>query len=222
MHPAIRIVNCLLLIMMLASGIPLAFFISLGVTLLLLIWRYRQAGLPDITAAWRLRWLFVSILILYLLFPPVTDIGWAEALPVALMVAGQRIGALIAIVMLVQTLFAVTERQHVIAGLLWLLKPLAVVGIPIERFALRLMLIMDLVPQAQALLKQQHTDENAGDRRLKRAGKRLTSAYARVVEAAEREPHGTIEVPVLPSPLLHEWLSPFLLVGLIIGMALAV
>ena len=222
MHPAIRIVNCLLLIMMLASGIPLAFFISLGVTLLLLAWRYRQDSLPDITAAWRLRWLFASILVLYILFPPIAEVGWLAALAAAFLEAGLRIGALIAIVMLVQTLFAMTERQHVIAGLLWLLKPLTVIGIPVERFTLRLMLVMEVVPQAQALLKQQDRNENVADGRIARAGKRLTSAYARVIEAAEREPHDMIDVPVLPPPLLHEWLSPFLLTGLLLGVSLAV
>jgi len=222
MHPAIRIVNCLLLIMMLASGIPLAFFISLGVTLLLLVWRYRQDGLPDLTAVWRLRWLFVSILILYILFPPVAGVDWLAVLPAAFMEAGLRIGALIAIVMLVQTLFVVTERQHVIAGLLWLLKPLTAFGLPIERFTLRLMLVMEIVPQAQELLKQQNTNENVHDGRMTRAGKRLTSAYARVIEAAEHESHDTIDVPVLSPPLLHEWLSPLLLAGLILGVSLGV
>ncbi len=221
MHPAIRIVDCLLLIVMLASGLPLAFFLAAIIITGLLLLSYRCQCFPDITAIWRLRWLFASILFLYLLFPPVAGGSWQQQLTAGVAEAGMRIGALIAIVLLVQILFAMTDRRSVLAGLLWLLQPLARVGLPVERFALRLMLVMEIVPRAQDLLRQHHDNEQVSGGRIQKLVQRLTAAYARVIHEAENTPRDRIQLPVLHAPAVHEWLSPCLLAGLMIGLTVA-
>ena len=129
-HPATRIINCLLLIIMLASGIPLAFSFALAVTLALL-------------------------------------------------------------------------------------------GLPVERFALRLMLVLEITPRAQSLLRYEHGQGNKSAGRVKKLIQRLTAVYARIVEEADRDPIHAIQMPLMKKPSLREWLSPCLLIGLMIGITAA-
>lgn len=224
MHPAIIIINALLLIVMLASGLPLAVLSAATIILLLLARSYTVKALPDLTAVLRLRWLFLSILVLYLLFPPVAG-SWQEELLAGLMEAGKRILALVLIVILVQLMFSMGSRQQVLAGLLWLLRPLTRLGLPVERFALRLMLVMEITPQVQNLLAARPAVRAAGDdnpaARVRRLVGRLAAAYEGVLAEAEHSPRTAIKVPVLHAPELWQWLLPCLLAGLFSGIVAA-
>lgn len=224
MHPAISIVNALVLIVMLASGLPLALSLAAGIILPLLLYSYVIRAFPDLRAVFRLRWLFLSILVLYLLFPPLVG-GWQTELIAGLLEAGKRILALILIVILVQLMFTLSSRQQILAGLLWLLRPLKVVGVPVERFALRLMLVLEITPRVQRQLAAETENAALPDTkiaRLRQLAGRLTAAYARVVEEAERSPLTPVAVPVLAAPAVWQWLLPCLLFGLFGGIVKAV
>lgn len=224
MHPAISLINALLLIVMLASGLPLAALLAAVIVLLLLVCSYTLDTSPDLTAVMRLRWLFLGILVLYLVFPPVVG-AWQQELLAGLAEAGKRILALVLIVVLVQLLFSMNSREQVLAGLLWLLRPFAGAGLPVERFALRLMLVMEITPQVQKILARPANippaDNNKLASRLRQLAVRLTSAFERVLSEAEHDHHAAIRVPVLRPPPAWQWLLPCLLAGIFSGIVAA-
>lgn len=219
MHPAIRILDCLILIAMLASGRLVAIGLAGLVIVLPLLQAARTGHYPDFRAVYRLRWLFLSIAVLYLLFPPVTVTGWYGHITAGLPEAMLRILALVGIVVLVQTLFVLTDRSQVLAGLLWLLKPLKMAGVSVERFALRLLLALEVLPRVQVLL--QSTASVSGGSRLTHAADRLAESFRLVHAEIHRSPAVTMEVPQLAAPSLAQWSTPLLLAGCLAGIMIA-
>lgn len=220
MHPAIRILDCLILITMLASGQHMAVLVAVFITALLLIKAVRYGCYPDFRAIFRLRWLFLSILALYLLFPPLPATGGYDHLAAGLREALMRITALIGIVLLVQTLFALTDRSQVLAGLLWLLKPVTATGVSVERFALRLLLVLEITPRVQVLLRSTSSATCSGNR-FTRFADQLAESFRLVHAEMNRSPQGDIEVPRLPAPSALQWFTPLLLSSCLVGIALA-
>lgn len=193
---------------------------SSSVVIGLLIYSYHRGQAPNVAAVWHLRWLFLSILVLYLLFPPVAGVSVMQALLAGLTEAIQRITALVVIVLLVQSLFALTDRRQLLAGLLWLLQPFGRIGLPVERFALRLTLVLEIAPRAQSLMKLQQPESQGG--RLTRIIDRLTTAFECIQQESRQSSVTVLEVPLLAAPASLQWLTPLLLLGLFVVIWLAV
>ncbi len=105
----------------------------------------------------RVRWLLLAILILYGWFTPGAALipAWAPYSPSleGLQQGLLRAAVLLAIVAAVYLLITTTPRGDLVAGLLWCGRPLRRLGVDDQRFAVRLVLALEAVPEVQTLAR---------------------------------------------------------------------
>jgi energy-coupling factor transport system permease protein len=217
MHPAIRILNLLILSVFLAAGGPLVLLFA-ACLLAATLPRPDFVELSRLARpVWRLRWLLLGVLSIYVFFPlSAGPAGWAS-MAHGLGDGLLRVGALAGIVIAVQRLFATTDRAELIAGLIWLFQPLELLHVPVTRFALRLTLTLETVPAAQALLVSPAPAPAAAGAgtRLHAIADAASRALARALEAADRAPAVPIEVPSLLPPAATQWCWPLSLLAIL-------
>ncbi len=222
----VRILTLLILAAGLASGHPVVLLV--GATLLigagLWAWHgYRAFDAPMLLRMLRrVRWLLLAILILYGWFTP-----GAAMLPVlghfspsleGVQQGLLRVAALLAIVAAVYLLLATTSRGELVAGLLWYGRPLRRLGVDDTRFAVRLVLALEAVPQVQALARAALMDKHNGASRIQRVGRAATAVFQATLARAEQST-GAIAVPD-PQPVpLWQWSLPGVLAALLIAAA---
>ncbi len=170
----------------------------------------------------RMRWFFLSIALVYLLFTPgrllFSAWPWGPTLE-GLTGGGLRIASLVLIVFAVNLLLRTTLRPALISAILWCLTPLAWVGLPRERLAVRIALTLDAVDSVQVIYRHRpRDDESIADvcsaglkARLWRIGITAQRLVTAVIEQAESAPVVAIEVPRPSNPPLMQWLYPLLL-----------
>lgn len=147
MHPAIKIV-CLVIVsifltqggwstLLLTGALLFPFYI-----IQLDLWR------PAIKMLFRLKWFFVSILLIYYFYTP--DVQQTNQ-TILNSLSGRTIPGLFRIAVLVFILFSVnlfirtTSKEEILSALLWLFSPLSFFNIEIERIALRAVLTLEYI-----------------------------------------------------------------------------
>ncbi|MDX1250982.1 MAG: hypothetical protein IDH49_01755 [Gammaproteobacteria bacterium] len=211
-HPIIRIAGFLVLAAFLSFG-------SLNILLIaaaLLVVLYLIAGASHLSPALkmlrRMRWLFLSLAIVYFWFTPGEPLlfsasSWAptrEGLEEGVI----RIASLIAIVLAVNLLLQTTSRDQLLSAVHWLAGPLRVIGIPRDRLALRMTLVFDAVPKVQALVAPSSAADVPLPGKVARIGNTMSSLYQRVLTHAEGEGCHTIEIAMHGRPPFLQWLYP--------------
>ena len=163
----------------------------------------------------RLRWFWLSILLLYSFMPQ--DHVAVGSHPLAAHLAGLYEGLLRCLsLMLVIMYFVVLVHPIALPQLqqawYWLMRPLKVVGIPTELISLRIALSLHAVRELQAL----HTRPEH-QLTLRQLPERL---FAYVEHAIQQASHQTAQLYTNPSPLaaprLLQWLMPLLLLATLI------
>jgi len=233
MHPVIRIVTFLVFTLCVAFGdYPQLWF---SVAVLLLFYLLTQSNTAHWSFTWRMlkrmRWLFLSMLVIYLWFTPGQAVIplFDDYSPTwqGIKMAVYRIGSLIVIVMAVNIVIKSTSTELITSGLLWLLTPLRHVGLPHERLALRIILTFNMISEIQYeydLLKRskgvnppnrQDTSNNSYDfmQRLDRLAELGANLFINVVQKAQQTHERSIELPVESAPPLYQWGMPLLLAG---------
>jgi len=177
-----------------------------------------------LSSVMRLRLFFLSLLVLYGWFQPGPPLvpalgGYSPSLS-GLIEGGRHAALLIIMVAAVHWLMNVQGSERVIAGLMMLLSPLVRVGVPVQRFTLRLVLAIRLVPELRlrastAGATNDGTGEGAWRRRARVAGR----VFHATVSAADTAPPPSVNVPVLPPPSVWQWLVP---AGLVVAFMVAV
>jgi len=168
--------------------------------------RAHRGGLAGMLV--RLRWLWLSLAVLYFWFTPGAPLwpqlghwsptregvalGSVRIATLALMTAGAHL--------LVQT----TAREQLILGLEGLLRPLRVFGFDRERFALRLLLVLETVPRLATSSGPQPRGRRDVSGLVQRLERRLLESLAR----AEREPDAPLVIPMATAPPWPQWLWP--------------
>ena len=222
MHPALRILGVILFIPLVARGGILSGVVAaLGVTVLL-SGLGREAWRRCYELNRRLRWLFLSIILLYGWFTP-----GRELLPVAGMFSPSleglleglvRAAVLVIVVGAVVWLLTRSTREELVAGLLWLTAPLARAGFPSERFAVRLALTLETVPRLQPMVAEARAA--TGDAGHASWPGQASALLERVVERAREAPLSPLEIRMPGRPpwrhwlILCVWLSPLLVLAL--------
>ena len=234
MHPVIRIVTFLVFTLFVAfGGYPQLLF---GLAALVLFYLRAQSTSSLWSSSWqmlkRMRWLFLSMLIIYFWFTPgqaVIDI-LADYSPTwqGMQMAGYRIGSLIVIVMAVNIVIKSTPTDLITSGLLWLLTPLRFVGLPHERLAVRVVLTFNMISEIQyeydLLKRTKHPNErNTPERqkfsggefvqRLDRLGEIGANLFTNVTLKAQQTQQRRIELPAQSAPPFVQWILPLLLAG---------
>lgn len=211
-HSATRILSLALLTVLINkqawSGLLL-----LLLPLAVLFYRFPHAGLQVLQLSSRLRWFFLSILLLYCWYYPGSPLfpwmGGLSPIKEGVEEAALRISSLLLIISYCGFLLLLTPRNELIVGIQYLLTPLKLFGIDSSSFALRLALVLAIVPQMN-------------ERRLAREqsmpGKSLSmvvdKASELVREAAEQSVNyeiETIQVPKAVPPGVFDLLVPALL-----------
>ncbi len=148
MHPFVKIL-CFVLILLLTNTLGDQWLIALCAGLCLMaVWSNKRNFLRVVR---RMRWLFISLLIIYAFTTP------GEYIPELLAYASPtyegcvlgllQITKLLIALASLSLLFASSSKQDLIAGLYMLLTPLKLFGLNVERFSARLMLTLDYVEE---------------------------------------------------------------------------
>lgn len=220
-HPVVRIISFLIFTLFLALG----GLSQLAVAAVILVALYSMTVRSCFVNAWmmvrRLRWLFLSIVVIYAwLTPGQPLLGGAASvsswLPTreGVLMGTHRLVVLIMMVLSAQWLLWATSRNQLVSALYWLAMPLVVTGFSRERFAVRMVLVLSAIEQVQARI-----NEALAQVSLERGN--LTAAVAAmlvsdVVQQAERESCHLIEIELENAPAPLQWLWPLLLTGVML------
>lgn len=214
-HPVIRIISFLVLAAYLATA-EVADMMLAAVALALL---YLLLDPGYFRSAWRMirrmRWFFLSILIIYFWFTPGQPALGFLPLPSAWLPSEQglragslRIATLLLIILAVNLLLRTTPQKQLIAAIHWLSRPLAWLGICPDRLAVRMVLVMESLATVQSLVRQGLQGLQRSDRRLRQLGHFASDVFLQVTEAADRSPCHTITLQRCVAPPLYQWLYP--------------
>jgi energy-coupling factor transporter transmembrane protein EcfT len=230
MHPVIRIVTFLVFTLFVAfGGYPQLIF---SVVALGLFYGLAHPHFPW-RASWqmlkRMRWLFLSMLVLYFWFTPGREVfpeleklspSWQ-----GIQIGCLRMGSLVMIVTAVNIIIKSTSTELLTGALLWLLAPLRFIGLPYERLAVRIVLTFnmiseiqyefDLLKRARNLPGESTTEKPAAllrfFNRLDRLGGFGANLIANILVRAKQIGMQSIELPAEPAPPLYQWLVPGIL-----------
>lgn len=157
----------------------------------------------------RLRWILVSIFVVYLWFTPgepLTD-GLRFISREGLLLALERCGVLVLIVLAVELLLRRLDQQGLLKGLYWLTRPLQFFGINqnriILRIALTLQLAMDMKGQAFVVEGEKRSGFKG---RLLDMASALSQRFHNAVDV--RESNDSIEVDIGHAPGILSWWFP--------------
>ncbi len=202
MHPIIRLSLFLTFTLGLTLSRELSYILPWSLPLLLLYRRYLDAAALA-QPLWRLRWLFLSLLVFSLFFPPAGDMsaglkfGLTHVLILALVVLAARL------------LLALSSLEELIAALDWLLSPLRLLGIPTTRFSLRLVLVLDTVQAMRQVYKGLADNREPSPRgRLDYLSQQATRLFLHAAHQGETCPLQELELPRTQAPPFRQWLYP--------------
>jgi len=219
------------MLLVLATSLPFANPTTLflvAVFLMVGYWLHAQSRLLDwLASSWRLKWLLLSILILYGWFTPgipliaEPELNWPSR--EGLVVGLQRALVLVLLVGAVKLALLGIAREQLAAGLIWMAQPLQWLGVNTQKIAVRLALCLDAVPELEQRLRQQSAvlETNGPESVATR------SSSSRLIDKAVDLIHSLeVEAQQMPSaqqttsslniqsasPPMAQWLWPVLLV----------
>ena len=148
MHPLVKLLYFILLLLLtsLAGGIEL-FLLLMVFCLLLLVFKNKSFLL----AVRRMRWLFLSLLIIYAFgtpgeLVPMFPVNFAPTFE-GIQLGWMQIEKLLIALAALSLLLISSSREQMLLGLYMLLIPFKFIGLNVERFAARLMLTLDYVEE---------------------------------------------------------------------------
>lgn len=220
LHPAARILWLVCLAVVVARPGWLGLLLpALG--LAFGYWRLRLSPLVVARGLWRLRWLFLTILVFYAWLTPGTPLVPSDSslVPTRQGLTGgvERALALGYLVAAVQLLLASTARHWLIAALHWWLRPFAAVGIDADRFALRLVLVLEAAPALREQIARARAAVSGvpWKERVAALGATLVADALRRGDEAQA---ASIRIPRLPPMPVWQWLVP---VAVVFGVFVA-
>jgi energy-coupling factor transporter transmembrane protein EcfT len=222
-HPLVRIVSFLVFTAIVSSARPG----TLVSATLILVFGSRPAmkgGLRGLNLVLRrVRWLLLSLLIIYGWLTPGTPLlpGLGVFSPTfgGLYHGALRIWALLLIVIAVHLLLQLTGRYALTAALLQLVKPMRYVGIAPERFAVRMVLVMEAVPQVQQLVNDAVRTKRGTASGLALLEEKAARVYQAVLQRCEKEREQEVVIPASSPVPYRQWLAPLALAALLLFAA---
>lgn len=225
MHPVIRLVSFVVLSLALAVGDGPQ--LLLAALLLSLPLNKSRGAWPAIAGmVRRMRWLWLSIAVVYFWFTPGTPLispgnGWmptVEGVHAGIL----RIAALVLIVMAAGLLLHLTSRQQLFAALHWLAAPLAWAGITRARVAVRMALTLEAVAEVQSLVRAAAVRDASPATPRARWGQTAAELFRAVLIRAETAHCNDMVLPPSDAPPLWQWSVPALLTAAMVGVGMVV
>ncbi len=210
-HPVIRII----------AFVIFGTFISLGDYRVLAagavvfggVWLWAGRGVAVWGMVRRMRWLFLSILVLYIAFTPgqpLFDLPWAPSVN-GLAQGAVRVTALLLLMTTANLLVTVTPRPMLLEALYWLARPFTWLGLSRERFAVRVTLVLEALAGIQELIDEAMASVPATDNRIARIAGVMTASFQAALTRADAAALDPIEFHPSGAPPLYQWLLPVLL-----------
>lgn len=217
-HPVIRITSFLIFSLSISLGSINQFYLALGLISVLIICFGTHAMRVVWPMVWRLRWFFLSIMLLYCWLTPGQAL-WHDApewLPSweGLAFAGHRIAVLVLIVMAVSLLLSTMQRESLISALYWMALPMRLFGVNPERMAVRIVMTLECVTDVQSLVAEQVKSRPLETSKLAHYGSVAASVFGQVVRRGEESVCSVIELEISAKPSVIQWLLPL---GLVMG-----
>ena len=225
-HPVIRVVLFLTFAAFTAYGQTGQLVTAAALMLFLFVMKpqWLQKSWPMLK---RMRWLFFSIVILYLGFTPglpaFSDWPWSPS-KLGFQLALLRTGALVLLVMAVNVLLASMEREQLIGAILWLVYPFRWI-VDDKKLAIRISLTLELIEEVTMLNSMVMQTErppqgnNALMRRIAIIGDRVALLFEAVLDKANNMASHTLEITARRAPPTLQWVYPLLL-GILFAMVL--
>jgi len=214
MHPVIKIVSFLVFGAAVSIGDGEILLTGVLLVLPLYIFGNKIHFHTSLIMLKRLKWLFVSILVVYLFFTPGQllwpDVDWSPTLE-GLTQGLLRVAVLVLLVAAVNFLISSTKQDKFLSAILWCLRPLSFVGLPHERLAVRITLTLDEVSQIRKTHLYEKRDESPKLLAIAGMADRL---FQSVISNAETTSVREISLPEESAPPVYQWLMPALLVAL--------
>ncbi len=242
MHAVIKIVCFLVFgtaMVMGAKPVLLAGFILVALLYLFELVRGMPTQLHNaLKMLKRLRWLFLSILVVYLFFTPgillLPDVLWGptqEGLTQGLL----RIAVLVLIVAAVNVLIGSTGQAEFLSAVSWCLQPLSWLGLSHERLAVRISLTLAAVGVLRTACQHETRDETSEvivtkpveslssespspEPKLMAIAKTAHHLFAKVIDDAKQASLQSITLPEQSRPPLVQWAIPVLLAILLLAV----
>lgn len=213
MHPALRILGVFLFIPLMAHAQVAALVAGCALAGLGLCLAGREALSRFGTMVLRLKWFFLSICLLFLWFTPgsplLPALGGLSPVQEGLREGLGRCLVLVLAVAAVVWLLQVTPREQLLGGLLWLTRPLRALGFPQERFAVRLVLTLEVIPQLRLLLGDGIRSAPPGPGLRARAaalGDGAARLFSNVLDQADRRPLEPMTLEFMTAPSMMDWM----------------
>jgi len=218
MHPVIRVVSLLLLAGTLPFASPAALIVLAGLLLIAYFAFAAEHFAAWWRAVWRIRWLLLAILILYLWFTPGQPVfdhphiyapSWQ-----GVQLGGFRCAVLLLLLGAVQLLLGSLQRDQLVAALIWVTQPFAWLGLNTAVFARRLALCLEWVPDAQAVMAR----IVAGDKTsANKPVVQIATVAAQALQQPVRQSAHAPELSQLTLPPIPLWQAG-LMMAVIIGL----
>jgi hypothetical protein len=210
MHPAIRILLLLIITGFMVTGHLYALVAGIVLSIALYSTRILAPDAHLLRMILRMRWFFLSIMILYAWFTPGTALlpvlqdysptqqGLKEGLV--------RCSVLIVILSLVHWLVRTSSREELIQGIYWLARPMKWVGLKPEVMAVRLALVLEMVPIIQGKLWSRPVTAEAHTTHTRQIVKHAVAVLDNALYEADNAERIEIELATGQPPALSEWL----------------
>lgn len=158
----------------------------------------------------RLRWFFLSIVVVYWWFTPgIPVISYDHVLVPSEEGVIEGMIHLVVLVMLVagvHLLLSTTPKPSLMAALLWLLRPLKIFGLTTDKLALRMTLTLEAADKLRSL--PPHDFPRQSSHWLTAVATRCTAAVNEVIRQAKAAPLIPYTIPSIQSPPLLQWVYP--------------
>ncbi|MCU7799762.1 MAG: hypothetical protein KZQ70_06370 [gamma proteobacterium symbiont of Lucinoma myriamae] len=155
MHPAIKIVSLIIVTIFITQG---SWFTLLLTAILLLPFYILNLHLwtSAIKMLFRLKWFFLSILIIYYYYTPELQASSSlfNILNERFVPGFFRISVLVIILFSVNLFIKMTSKEEILSALLWLFSPLQFLHIDVERISLRAVLTLDYIEDLSGRLSE--------------------------------------------------------------------
>lgn len=219
MHPFIKILCLLVITILLISASPMRTLVIVIILSLLLLFM----GLEYFQASWkmckRMKWFWLSLLILYGWFIPGTPVFIFENISVeyipsieGLSAGGLRAIALLSIVSAVVLMMKSTSQEELIVSIMWLISPLRLFKIKTTQFSARLALTLDTVTNTENSIKDALDETNKKISIFQRGIDSMATLLANIETRAIKKSDTKIVLPQLDAPELYQWLIPLVLI----------
>jgi len=163
----------------------------------------------------RLKWFYLSILLVYIFFAPTHTQTLSTQFWAGLNSGGFRVAILIFIVLAVNLLIRTCSQEQLLSGLYLFITPFKWIGLNPHTFLSRAYLTLDYI---QVLEKQLSGEKQSFTNKFSfsKLASRLGSFIASWIEQAQNKHIQTLEIRLLNIPHIWQWTIPILLIVLYI------